>query len=210
MTNSVARGCLDTRDSLLRRVRRASDQGSWQEFYSLYHPLIYSVARQSNLSHDEAEDVVQETMLRLTKKLPQFNYDPGLGSFRTYLRRSTRWCIIERVRRRLPKGVVSIDPEVSPGVEAELNGAEQSDPVFDASWDREEAQMLVRLATQRARGNVSDEMFQVYDCVVAKGWSVKKTATMLGITQAKVYLMKFRFLKALRREVTRLSAAKFA
>lgn len=194
-----------TRQTLLKRVRNLSDQGSWQEFFATYQSLIYSVATRSGLSHDEAEDVVQDTMLRMTHKLPMFNYDPAVGSFRGWLKKATRWCIIQRARRRLPQGTVPLEPTADAEIEAGQLTDPMIDPNFDAAWVQEEKQTLLRLATQRARAQVSDEQFQIYDCVVNKGWSAHRTATTLHLNLPKVYLAKCRVLKIVRAEVARLN-----
>ncbi len=58
-----------TRRSLLSRLKRWEDQDSWREFFDTYWKLIYSVAVKSGLSDQEAEDVVQETVLTVAKKM---------------------------------------------------------------------------------------------------------------------------------------------
>ena len=193
-----------TRGSLLQRLRHLSDQSSWQEFFALYHPLIYSVASKAGLPHDDAQDVVQETMLRMSKKLPQFNYDPGLGSFRGWLRTTTRWCIIEQFRRR-PRGEVVPMHVIEPFWNAETTPEDVVDKTFDAVWEREETQTLLRIATQRAKARVSDQHYQIYDCLVNKGWSASKTASTLGLNLPKIYLAKCRFLRVLRDELKKIT-----
>jgi hypothetical protein len=66
-----------TRASLLARVRDWGDDEGWREFHALYGPLIRNVARQSGLPESEADDVAQETLLAVAKKLPGFEYDPA-------------------------------------------------------------------------------------------------------------------------------------
>ena len=73
---------LPTRSSLLDRLRNWEDQASWQEFFNTYWKFIYSMAIRSGLSEQEAEDGVQETVLSIAKKMPEFVYDPAVCSFR--------------------------------------------------------------------------------------------------------------------------------
>ena len=57
-----------TRKTLINRLRQTnSDTRSWSEFYDLYWKLVYSVALKSGLSSTDAEDVVQETFLKVSK-----------------------------------------------------------------------------------------------------------------------------------------------
>jgi RNA polymerase sigma-70 factor (ECF subfamily) len=54
---------------LLVRLKDWGDQKSWQDFFDTYWRLIHSVAIKAGLSEAEAQDVVQETVLTVAKKL---------------------------------------------------------------------------------------------------------------------------------------------
>src|ERR1044071_5293796 len=99
-TRSNADELLSTRRSLLERLRDWEDQASWREFFDLYWKFIYSVAIRSGLTDQEAEDVVQETVLSVAKKMPQYIYDPARCSFKGWLMHVTRLRIIDQLRRR--------------------------------------------------------------------------------------------------------------
>ena len=88
---------LPTRQSLLSRLRDWDDQESWREFFETYWRLIYSVARKSGLTDDEAQDVVQETVITVAKNIGK--YDPREGSFKSWLLHTTRWRIADQFRR---------------------------------------------------------------------------------------------------------------
>src|SRR5881628_645151 len=94
---------LATRWSLLARLKDWQDQASWQEFFDAYWKLIYSVALKAGLSDAEAQEVVQETVISVAKKMPEFKADPAAGSFKSWLLTLTRWRIIDQVRKRQAK-----------------------------------------------------------------------------------------------------------
>ena len=81
---------LQTRWSLIGRLKDWGDQQSWQEFFDAYWKLIYSIALKAGLSDAEAQDVVQETVLSVAKKMPEFKCDPAAGSFKSWLLTLTR------------------------------------------------------------------------------------------------------------------------
>ena len=58
---------LSTRQTLLVRVQNQSDEKSWEEFAGYYRRYIYMVARNMRLSHHDAEDVLQRTLLKLSE-----------------------------------------------------------------------------------------------------------------------------------------------
>src|SRR5262245_48392204 len=91
---------IPTRASLLVRLKSWDDQESWKRFFDTYWKLIYSVARKAGLGDAEAQDVVQDTIITVAKKLPEFKYDPAIGSFKGYLSQLTRRRIIDNLRKK--------------------------------------------------------------------------------------------------------------
>src|SRR6266496_5409417 len=66
-----------TRWSLLSRLKDWGDRDSWQEFFDTYWRLIYDVASKSGLRDAEAQDVVQEVLLAVARKMPENQARPG-------------------------------------------------------------------------------------------------------------------------------------
>jgi DNA-directed RNA polymerase specialized sigma24 family protein len=64
---------IPTRSSLLSRVRDWQDIEGWQEFFDTYWKLIYNTGRKAGLTEAEAQDLAQDTMLSVAKKIPEFN-----------------------------------------------------------------------------------------------------------------------------------------
>src|SRR6202023_1308471 len=89
-----------TRSSLLSRLRDAGDNVSWQTFFDTYWRLLYNVARKSGLDDPDAQDVVQETVIAVAGKMPEFRYDAAKGSFKSWLLLITRRRIHDHLRRR--------------------------------------------------------------------------------------------------------------
>jgi len=79
VTRENVQSFLPTRRSLLSRIRDWDDQESWRRFFDTYWRLIYNTAVKAGLSDAEAQDVVQETILTVAKKIKEFHYDPTVG-----------------------------------------------------------------------------------------------------------------------------------
>src|SRR4051812_46686272 len=90
---------MPTRRTLLSRLRDLDDHESWRTFFDLYWRLLYNVARKSGLDDSSAQEVVQETVIGVAQKMPEFRYDPTRGTFRQWLLRITRRRIIDHLRR---------------------------------------------------------------------------------------------------------------
>src|SRR5437660_2921149 len=90
-----------TRLTLLTQLRQnPSDQAGWDEFVRRYGPHIYRWCRQWKLQDADAEDVTQDILVKLTRKLRAFAYDPS-RSFRGWLKTVTHhaWRDFEDGRR---------------------------------------------------------------------------------------------------------------
>src|ERR1700757_3332358 len=76
---------IPTRQSLLGRLKNWDDQESWKVFFETYWKLIYNTAIEAGLTDAEAQDVVQETVIRVLKSMPGFEYNGVRGSFKGWL-----------------------------------------------------------------------------------------------------------------------------
>src|SRR6266446_9439308 len=90
-----------TLHSLLNRLKDLGDQASWQDFFDTYWRLIYNVAVKAGLTDAEAQEVVQETVIAVARKIAEFKADPAYGSFSAWLMRLTRWRIADQFRKRV-------------------------------------------------------------------------------------------------------------
>jgi RNA polymerase sigma-70 factor (ECF subfamily) len=196
---------LVTRRSLLVRLKDLGDQRSWEDFFNTYFGLIYSVALKAGLADVEAQDVVQETIIAVAKKMPGFEYDPAKGKFKGWLLQITRRRIIDQFRRRMPAaqhqshadsdGPRTATIERIPD-EAALN--------LEAVWDEEWRKNLMQVALARVKQKVSASQYQIFDCYVHKQWTVEQVTSTLGVTANQVYLAKNRVTALLKDEVERL------
>src|ERR1041384_5725897 len=131
---------LTTRQSLLTRLRDWQDQDGWREFFDSYWRLIYNVARKSGLGDAEAQDVVQSTFIYLSRRMPNFHYDRGRGSFRSWLRVVTRSRINVYLRKERANNQFIRDPFADARADEIDELAEVPDPAGDALdevWRRE-------------------------------------------------------------------------
>ncbi len=194
-----------TRPSLLRKARNLEDQDSWQDLYDIYSKMISRAAVRAGLNEWEAQEVLQETMIRLAKKLPQFEYDRKVGSFRGWLMRTTRWGINDQFRRRGLLARRSTDRGTRTGRTATV--ARIPDPrgdVLEEHWEREWKESVLEAALEHVKASVSPPQFQIFDCYVLKQWQVEKVARILGVSPASVYLAKSRIQPLVEKEVRRL------
>jgi RNA polymerase sigma factor (sigma-70 family) len=103
-------------DRELLRAWREGDRRAGSELFSRHFDELYGFFRNKVHGSDEAEDLVQQTMLACVRNRDGFRGD---ASFRTYLFTVARSRLIDRYRRRgrddQPEGISSLlDPGQSP------------------------------------------------------------------------------------------------
>jgi RNA polymerase sigma-70 factor (ECF subfamily) len=197
-------GLFATRRSLVDRLENWDDRKHWQEFFDTYWKLIYSAARKSGLSDAEAQEVVQETVITVAKKVGKLRYDPAIGSFKGWLLQITRWRIADQFRKRDPaearrarsrddRATATIERVPDPGA-ADL----------DALWEKEWQENLFTAAIARVKKKVDPKQFQIFDCYVRKEWPAQKVAAELRVSVGQVYLARHRVAALLKKEIKAL------
>ncbi len=200
---------IPTRATLLHRLKDHQDNASWQLFIDTYKNLIHGVATKAGLSATEAEEVVQETVISVSKHMPSFKYDQSIGSFKGWLLNLARWRIADQVRKRSPHLAEQPAPETSTDSVVDVRGAESPvDPVcpaFEAMWDAEWEKYVMDLVRKKVKRQLDPQKYQIYDFYVNKQWPPEKIAATFGIPISQVYLAKHRVIELIAEEVKLLN-----
>lgn len=198
---------IPTHQSLLSRLRDLDDHESWRTFFDRYWKLIYNVARRTGLNDVNAQDVVQETVVAVARKLPGFRYDPGRGSFKQWLLRITHRRIADHLRK-LYREPLRADVDLDRLEEDAIHGALASDSAangLEKAWEEEWEKALFDAAVESVRHEVNPKHFQVFDYCVLQGWPASRVASTLGLNAAQVYLAKHRVTQAVKRMVRQMN-----
>ena len=197
---------LQTRKSLLSRLRDHEDTQSWQTFFDLYWRLLYNVARRAGLDDADAQDVVQDTVMAIAREIPQFHYDPERGSFKQWLFRILRRRVADHFRKVYRQPARS---GMSPEMLEESDDAEaillQDGRTLSDAWDQEWERAVMDAAIAQVRAQANPKQFQVFDYCVLKEWPVAKVAATLGMNAAQVYLARHRVSQAVKRAARRIN-----
>jgi RNA polymerase sigma-70 factor (ECF subfamily) len=110
-----------TSTSLLQQLRQGSRTPAWERFVRLYTPLLFYWARRLGLQEQDAADLVQDVLVVLVRKLPEFQYEPG-RSFRGWM----RTILLNKWRDRPhPKPALPLDSDVQPLAPADADALEE-------------------------------------------------------------------------------------
>jgi RNA polymerase sigma factor (sigma-70 family) len=198
---------IPTRWSLLNRLKDWQDQDSWRVFFDTYWRLIYCVARRAGLSDDASQDVVQETLLTVARRLPDFKTDPQAGSFKGWLLQITRRRIIDQWRKlnRQDKVLEPLDDN-----DRRTNLFERlpdnSMNHLETLWEEEWESNLLEVAVERIKLRVSPKQYQIFDLYMMKQWSVRDVCRTLNVNAGQVYIAKHRVAALLKKELRAVQA----
>ena len=193
---------LETRSSLIQRLKATINGESWEEFFHTYWELIYNVARRAGLSEADAQDIVQETILKIHKSLDRFEYNRKRGTFKGWLRTVTRSRLNDFFKKQQRRPPLNHPLEEAAG---ELQNLEDPEgPEIEEIWDEEWNRNLIQAALSRTKKLSSPKQFQIFKCHYIDEWTVRETCRTLGVNAAQVYMAKQRVGKIFRESVEAL------
>ena len=193
---------LETRSSLIQRLKATINGESWEEFFHTYWELIYNVARRAGLSEADAQDIVQETILKVHNSLDRFEYNRKRGTFKGWLRTVTRSRLNEFLKKQQRRPALNQPLEEAAD---ELQNLEDPEgPEIEKIWDEEWNRNLIQAALSRTKKLSSPKQFQIFKCHYIDEWTVRETCRTLGVNAAQVYMAKQRVGKIFREAVERL------
>ena len=187
---------MQTRQTLIERLRDKYDEKSWQTFIDSYQRYIYVVIRGMAIKHEEAEDLVQEVLLQLWTKLPNFRYDPDKAMFRTWLCKVIKNRVLNFIKAQESQSK-RID-KASQQVFKEYTNHEM-DQLMQKEWEV----YITNLALERIRNSFPGQSIKVFELTL-EGKSIADIAETLGLKENSVYKSKNRVKAKLINEISNL------
>ena len=184
---------METSASLLERLRSAPDEADWGQLLELYTPLIRVWIRRYSSSQQDADDVVQEVLSVVIRKLPAFERQ-RTGSFRSWLRSITVNCLRDSWRAN------KFRPSATGGSDFRQILDQMEDPQSQLSqvWNKEHDQHVLRTLLDQVRPSLADETWQAFKRVSVDGETAADVAEALGMTVNSVYIAKSRVMSRIR------------
>ena len=184
-----------TSASLLERLQQpAPAAADWKRFHDLYLPLLRNWLTRTPGLGDESEDVVQEVLIVVFNKVPEFRRQRE-GSFRTWLRKVTANRVRTWWRTRQRRPLVGVDP-------TDLFLSQLEDPTSQLSrrWDQEHDRHIFEKLLTAVKPDFEETTWKAFQLFAIENRKAYDVADELGISQNAVLLAKSRILKRLREE----------
>jgi RNA polymerase sigma-70 factor, ECF subfamily len=143
---------------------------SWGEWLQEHGPKLLLFARQQTRSHADAEDVLQEALVKLARKVHEGTFDGGQPAWLPYVYISIRRCAIDLGRKDDRRSLREERVES----EKQLESIGKNDPWFTSSSADDETRMYIEAALKELPEKFSE-------VIVLKIWG-EQTFTEIGET----------------------------
>lgn len=184
-----------TSNTLLDGLQRRSSETAWHRMVDLYTPLIRNWLKRHALADQDAEDLVQDVLAIVVRKLPEFERRPQIGSFRRWLQNITVNCLRDfwRTQRFRPLG------STGDGMGSDLDQLADPTSALSLLWDKEHDDHLTRRLLDMIRPRFEAKTWLAFQRVALEGVNVDQVAVELGLTVNAVFIAKSRVLHMLRK-----------
>lgn len=179
-----------TRVTLLNKVKNRQDDVSWEEFAHYYHHYLYIICRRMHLGHHDSEDIVQQVLLKLWDKLPDFEYNERCR-FRGWLCTVTGNAVKDFFRKQNNRS--RTQEQLS---EDEGTFERCSSPDIEEIAEREWKNYVTTLAFQKVKEQLSAKAVDVFTAL-RQGRSREDVAREYNLTPDSVSVYKGRVVSAL-------------
>lgn len=187
----------ETRHSLIQRLQDAGDDAAWEEFASIYRPIIVRIALRKQLPFDDAEDLAQQVLLLVLKNISKWKSDPARARFRTWLQTVVRNATMNALTRR------PMD-QASGGTSSlqQLNQCpDKADSLwFDLEWQRE----TLRWVAQQIRGEFESTTWNAFWDTAIEQLSAQEVAERIGKSVGAVYIARSRVMQRIKQRIADL------
>jgi len=163
-----------TEDEIIGRIK-AGEKSLYEVIVRKYNPYLYKVGRSYNYSHEDTEDLMQETYIDAFKGLKNFE---GKSTFKTWITR----IMLNNCYRKKEK--LSFKNEIP-----DNRIDEKSTPLFsnsDYNTGRQLRKDELKLIIEEALSEIPEELRMVFVLREISGFSVAETCGLLNISESNV------------------------
>ena len=190
-----------TQVSLILRLRDRSDAEAWEQFVSIYHPLIWSVAKRLQMSDADANDACQNTLLRLSQVVHQWSPNKANSNFRGWLFRVARNCMLRQFKKDGRRTISAVDQEGEQFLDQLAEDGVKGETLFQLEFRRQQ----FAIAIETVRPSVKPLYWEAFQLSYIENLGIKETAERLETDVKTVYVARHRVLNRIRSEVNKLS-----
>ncbi len=182
-----------TRYSLIGKLHDPQNLDAWNEFASIYQPLIFRICRQRGLQYADATDVTQDVMSKVAEAITKFDSKQPGATFRGWLYRVTRNVVIDFLRRRENRNFAGAKTGLLELIQSEPDAAASRE--FRLEFQRQ----IFSVVANEVREEVKPKTWQAFWRTEVEHKPVADVAQELQMNAGGVYVARSRVLAKLRK-----------
>ena len=169
---------------------------AWQRFTDLYAPLVFHWCRRSQLSEEDAGDVIQEVFTSVSRRIDRFiEAQSDVATFRGWLMTITMNQVRDHYRKR------GRQVSAQGGTDSQLQLADVWFQEPDDETEKSAVASLFQRAVELIRGEFAQKTWEAFWRATIDGENTADIAAELGMTANSVRQAKSRVLRRLRQEL---------
>ena len=176
-----------TTTQLLHELRERSESPAWESLCQHFRPVIEHFALHLGLSHDQAQDAAQETLMAFVKAFRQGKYDREHGPLSAWLFGIARNTIRHQQCREARHN--------SPNPRSDVTENEES---LKQTWETQWQRILLARCLTRVQQETDPAVYEAFRLYALEDQSPEQVARHLDISRNAVYIAKSRVLSRLR------------
>jgi len=191
-----------TNTGLVDAARDPTDDASWQRLYATYRDPILRHCAQSGLTPSESEEVVQEVLAKLARRLSKAAFPWSSATLRGWLSQITNHLIfdVHRLNRRhafSPDALAIIQQWLPPTLA----------PDEDTKAREQLEAHLWSVCLARVSHAVRPRQWQIFECYALQGNPAAEVARRFNTSGINVRLIRHRMIARIRKEWSVLPAS---
>ncbi len=196
-------------DALLVQRIRQGDQDAWAQFVAEYEGRLLAFIEPRVPTVQDAEDIVQETLIGFLRSLPGYDTRRDLSSylFAIAAHKLTDW--LRRHGRRPWDSASSVDSSGRPLEEFSGPGRTASTILRSREGHAQDEQRLAAALSQLVQRWKQQGQYDRLKCIellFVRGWRNKDVAAALGLSEQQVANLKFQTIAQLKQLVGNIPA----
>jgi len=186
---------LETRNSLIVRLKSESNEAAWMDFVCVYEGFLAQVARRQGVPERHVADVTQQILLTIARSIEGWSDDGKDASFRRWLVTVSRNVVIQFMTRERR--------QTSPAGGTDMLAALQNIPREpDEHFARLYEHELVVWAAEQVRHEFLDTSWQAFWATVIEERPVDEVAAALNVSRGSIYMSRSRIMSRIRKIVS--------
>ena len=184
-------------------LSKGDRETAWVLFYRQYAALISNWCHRWGASAEDSEDIVQETLLVVFRKIATFQYDPN-RSFRSWLKKVAYhiWLRVFQEKKHRPSGPDSATV-IAEGELKSLIAFKEFSDILDHVIEQE----IYHIALCKVRTKVSERNWVCYQLSDIQNSDKPEIAKELGISLGLVHVIVSRVRNLIEAEIKELNQA---